>query len=842
MRQRGFMTDRHKVIQLILVVTGLVLFATALSVFISYRTAFGEERERLLEAARSEARMIEAMFDFEQQFAGQLGAAHGDVASAILNQLTTAHSHFPGFGATGEYTLARREGDQIVFLLSHRHFDLDKLQPVSMTDARAEPMRQALAGHSGTLIGLDYRGERVLAAFEPIAKLNWGVVAKIDLAEIRAPFWETGALAGGISVVLAIFAGGLIGHTGNRLVRRISEKEKLYRSLVENIDLGISLVGADYRILMTNGTLERIFTRPVGEFLGSHCYREFEKRATVCPYCPGTEAMRSGQPAETVTKGVLDDGREIDVHIRAFPILDDGEKATGFIEVIEDITERKRFEDQLAETRRQLQALMDNLPGMAYRCRNDADWTMEFVSQGSADLTGYTAGELIGSMVRSYASLVLEEDRERIWNEVQQALGRREAFSLEYRIVTAAGQTRHVWEKGSGVFAENGEVTALEGFIMDVSERKAAENDLRERKEFIETIIANLPIGLSVHTIDDGRFHFMNRKFQEIYGWPRENLLDVEAFFEHVYPDPAFRRNISARIHADMASGDPERMAWENVPITRESGEKAVVSARNIPMIGKNLMISTVWDVTAHNTAQKILEATIADLQRSNRELEQFAYIASHDLQEPLRMVGSYVQLLARRYRGRLDADADLFIDFAVEGATRMQQLINDLLSFSRAGRQQEPLAPVDCNEVLANARKNLQRAIEEAGASIQAEPLPTVLGNASQLTQVFQNLLANAIKFHGPQPPQIWVSAEAAGEEWVFAVRDNGIGIDPQYFKKIFIIFQRLHGKKEYPGTGIGLALTNKIIEQHGGRIWIESTPGQGTTFFFTLKGAQPT
>ena len=834
------MTDCNKVILLPLIVTGLALFATALSLLLSYRTAVEQERERLLEAARSEARLIEVMYSHEQQLAAEPGAMPGDPAAATLKQLAAAHARFPGSGATGKYTLARRAGERIVFLLGHRHFDLENPRSVQVNDVLAEPMRQALAGHSGSLVGLDYRGEKVLTAYEPVVGPHWGLVAKIDLAEIRAPFWRTGVLAGGISAALALLAGGLIGRSGSRLVQYLREKEELYRSLVENIDLGITLIDADYRVLMTNATMERIFSRPVGAFIGSHCYQEFEKRYMVCPDCPGRVALRNGQPAEAESWTVLADGSRVEARIRAFPILDDEKQATGFIEVIEDITARRHFENQLAENRRRLQTLMDNLPGMAYRCRNDADWTMEFVSQGSLQLTGYTAEELIGNRGRSYAALIQEEDRERVGNEVQRALDRREAFSLEYRIVTAAGQTRQVWEKGSGVFAGEGGVTALEGFIMDVTDRKAAEDELRERREFIETIIGNLPIGLSVHTIDDGRFRYMNRNFQEIYGWPQETLLDVEAFFEHVYPDPEFRREISLQIYADMASGDPARMLWENVPITRQSGEKAVVSARNIPMIEKNLMISTVWDVTAYNTAQKELEVTIAELRRSNRELEQFAYVASHDLQEPLRMIGSYVQLLARRYRGRLDAEADEFIDFAVEGAVRMQKLINDLLAFSRVGRQSEAFARVDCNQILATVTQDLQESIAEVGATIHVEPLPRVQGDASQLTQVFQNLLANALKFHGPNPPQILISAKKQGGDWVFAVRDNGIGIDPQYFDKVFIIFQRLHGKRDYPGTGIGLALTKKIIEHHSGRIWIESIPGQGTTFFFTLRGAK--
>jgi len=249
--------------------------------------------------------------------------------------------------------------------------------------------------------------------------------------------------------------------------------------------------------------------------------------------------------------------------------------------------------------------------------------------------------------------------------------------------------------------------------------------------------------------------------------------------------------------------------------------------------------VALVQDITDRKEAESQLEQTVADLKRSNQELEQFAYVASHDLQEPLRMVASYVQLLARRYRGRLDDDAEEFIGYAVEGATRMQNLINDLLAFSRVGRQDQPFAAVDCEQVVSATLRALQRSIRASGAHITHDPLPTVLGNASQLSQVFQNLLSNALKFHGQRAPRIHVGVEAGEDEWLFRVEDNGIGIEEQYFNRLFVIFQRLHGKREYPGTGIGLAVTKKIVETHGGRIWLESIPGQGTTFYFTLKDA---
>ncbi|HTS36099.1 MAG TPA: ATP-binding protein [Candidatus Solibacter sp.] len=226
----------------------------------------------------------------------------------------------------------------------------------------------------------------------------------------------------------------------------------------------------------------------------------------------------------------------------------------------------------------------------------------------------------------------------------------------------------------------------------------------------------------------------------------------------------------------------------------------------------------------------------LEELARSNRDLEQFAYVASHDLQEPLRMVAAYTQLLAERYRGKLDANADKYIHYAVDGATRMQTLVQDLLAFSRVGRNGTEPKLVDLNTVVEIVKKNLSASIEETKAQITSDRLPEVLFDPSLCVQLIQNLVANAIKFRGPDPPAIRISAEKNANEWLFSVKDNGIGIAPEYADTIFVIFKRLHTHDEYPGSGIGLAICKKIVERHGGRIWVESKPGQGAEFRFTL------
>lgn len=241
-------------------------------------------------------------------------------------------------------------------------------------------------------------------------------------------------------------------------------------------------------------------------------------------------------------------------------------------------------------------------------------------------------------------------------------------------------------------------------------------------------------------------------------------------------------------------------------------------------------------EIAERQKTEEKLKGTVEALERSNKDLEQFAYVASHDLQEPLRMVASYVQLLERRYKDRLDSDAKEFITFAVDGATRMQKLINDLLSFSRVSTRGKEFKDTDSKYALDQAIENLRMAIEDAGAVITYDKLPKISADESQLIQLFQNLIDNAIKFRSQEVPNIHISAKDNRHEWLFSVQDNGIGIDSQYAERIFVIFQRLHEREKYPGTGIGLAICKRIVERHGGQIWVESELGKGSTFFFTI------
>jgi PAS domain S-box-containing protein len=309
----------------------------------------------------------------------------------------------------------------------------------------------------------------------------------------------------------------------------------------------------------------------------------------------------------------------------------------------------------------------------------------------------------------------------------------------------------------------------------------------------------------------------------------------AELFQRLIHPDD--RASMQAWIGACLAGEEPPDLEFRvGLP---DGGVRYILGRGHLVRDAGNQpirMVGIAQDITERKRAEEKLRLALADLGRSNKDLEQFAYVASHDLQEPLRMVSSYTQLLARRYQGQLDASANKFIAYAVDGANRMQRLIEDLLAYSRVGTRARGFKPTDCTAVLSQALANLSAAIEKSGAVVTHGPLPTVVHDNLLLVQLFQNLIGNAVKFHVEMPPRIHVSAEQKGDEWVLAVRDNGIGIDPQYAERIFTIFQRLHTNEEYAGTGIGLAICKKIVERRGGRIWVESQPGTGSTFYFTV------
>jgi signal transduction histidine kinase len=444
--------------------------------------------------------------------------------------------------------------------------------------------------------------------------------------------------------------------------------------------------------------------------------------------------------------------------------------------------------------------------------------------------------------------MVHEQDREAVLERAARVLSGQDAPPLEHRIVRKDGVIR--WVRNTSVPYRNAEAKLLsyDGLIRDITERKRAEEALKKSLEQIErakqeweSTADSLP-SLICLLDDRGCIIRANRTVEH---WNLGRVVDVRGrrmheLFHRGCTDPAcYLETFWPQAWEELAQGRPAECEAEDRilkrylsvqvrPITAQTDEERKKAA--------SFAVAVVHDITEHKRSEEALAQQAQELARSNAELERFAYVASHDLQEPLRMVTSHLKLLEGDYKGRLDSTADEFIAHAVDGATRMQTMIKDLLAYSRVGMWGEDFEPTDCEVVFDQTLADMQVAIEESGAVVTHDPLPTVMADDLQLGQVFQNLIGNAIKFRGEEPPRVHVSAQQEGDEWVFSVRDNGIGIDPEYADCIFEIFQRLHTQEEYPGTGIGLAICKKIVERHGGRIWVESQPGKGSTFYFTI------
>ena len=356
------------------------------------------------------------------------------------------------------------------------------------------------------------------------------------------------------------------------------------------------------------------------------------------------------------------------------------------------------------------------------------------------------------------------------------------------------------------------------------TERKRMEEVLRESEAKYSALVENSRDGIVI--LQGGVMKFVNTASLEIVGYTPEELLGID-FLKMVTPED---REMVMKRYADRMAGKEVPSIYEMALIRKDGITVPVeVNATFINYEGRPADLVVIRDITERKRAEE-------ELRRSNQELEHFAYIASHDLQEPLRMVSSYTQLLAQRYKDKLDADADEFIHYVEDGVSRMRALINGLLVYSRVGTSGAAFELTDCEAAFDCALTNLQVAVDGSGAVITHHPLPVVMADASQLTQVFQNLIGNAIKFCSQELPRIHVAAEPRGNEWLFSIRDNGIGIDPQYHDRIFDMSQRLHSRTEYSGSGLGLAICDKVVKRHGGRIWVESQTGKGATFYFTI------
>jgi PAS domain S-box-containing protein len=491
--------------------------------------------------------------------------------------------------------------------------------------------------------------------------------------------------------------------------------------------------------------------------------------------------------------------------------------------------ERARFQQELAESEKNLALLFETMPvGWAEHEMifdgegNPSDYRFLKVNKSFEQFTGLQRDTVVGRRVTEVVPGIqdAEPDLIAIYGMVVRS-GKEAKFDVYFQPFSR-------WYHVTAFRSEENRFVAM---FEDVSDQKQVREELRDSERRFKALITNSEEIVFVIG-KDGTFLLSEGRGLAKLGLQAGQVVGVSVY--DMYKDfPDMLRTMERafageRVTTEVEVGGICFRSWYS-PYFDDSGDIAG-------------LLGLAVDITEQKMVETELRRVNEQLVRSNHELAQFAYVASHDLQEPLRMVASYTQLLAQRYQGKLDDKADKYIAYAVDGAKRMQQLINDLLSFSRVGTHAKHPKPTDCKEVVDEVLCNLRKVVQDNSARITVGELPSLLADRTQLVQVFQNLISNAIKFRADAPPRIEISASPRGAMWELTVADNGIGIEPQYFERVFQIFQRLHERDKYCGNGIGLAVVKKIVERHGGSVRIESSPGQGTTMAFTMPAAKAT
>jgi PAS domain S-box-containing protein len=529
---------------------------------------------------------------------------------------------------------------------------------------------------------------------------------------------------------------------------------------------------------------------------------------------------------------------------RAVPIRDSEGEVFRWFGTNTDISESKEAERHLAQMESRYRGLLEAAPD-AIVVVNPAGKIVLLNVQAEKQF-GYSRDELVGQEV---TNIIPEGFAERLiadgTRSAAEALAQQIGTGIEL-----SGRRKDGTEFSIEIMLsplDSAEGILVTAAIRDITARKVAEEALKESLTTSKAALKDLAdqkFALDQHarvSITDvyGTITYVNEKFCDISKFSRQELIGQN---HRILNSGRHSRGFFQQMYQTIGSGKVWRGEIEN---RAKDCSTYWIDAAIVPFVGEDgkphQYVGIGTDITQRKKADEDLLKTVGELKRSNDDLQQFAYVSSHDLQEPLRMVSSYTQLLAKRYQGRLDSDADEFVAFAVDGCNRMQTLIQDLLAYSRAGTDGNELHEVSSDNALQKALSNLRIAIEQSAADVTHGALPVVTTDAAQLTQVFQNLVGNAIKYRGAEAPRVHVSATRnGGNEWTFSVRDNGLGIDPQYFERIFILFQRLHGRDEFEGTGIGLAICKKLLERLGGRIWVESQPEKGSTFYFALPDTE--
>jgi PAS domain S-box-containing protein len=695
-----------------------------------------------------------------------------------------------------------------------------------------------------------YRGEQIIghnfSCFFPPEDIKRGrpeEVLRVTAANGRHEYQGMRVRKDGSRFLARIIFKALRDPAGNlrgfsEISRDLSERKESgekYRGLLEAAPDAMVVVNQGGQIVLLNVQAEKQFGYHRDELVGQQVKNIIPEGFAERLIADGTRTAAQALAQQIGTGielyGRRKDGSDFPIEIMLSPL----ESAEGILvtAAIRDISVRRDAEKHLAQMEGRYRGLLEAAPDAMVVVNPGGEIVLLNVQ--AEKQFGYSRDELLGQKVKS---LIPEGFAERLISDgtrtAAEALAQQIGTGIEL-IGRRKDGTQFPIELMLSPL-ESAEGILVTAAIRDISVRRDAENHLARMEGRYRGLLEAAPDAMVVVN-QSGEIVLLNVQAEKQFGYHRDELLGQRV--KNIVPE-----GFAERLIADALRSAEDALAQQigmGIELTgrRKNGSEFPIEIMLSPLESAEgvLVTAAIRDISVRKKSEEHLVKTVGELKRSNDELQQFAYVASHDLQEPLRMVASYTQLLAKRYKGRLDSDADEFIAFAVDGSIRMQGLVQDLLVYSRAGTNGKVLHEISSENALKEALTNLRATMEESGAIVTHDSLPTITTDDTQLVQVFQNLVGNAIKYHGLKAPLVHVSAKKnGGNEWIFSVRDNGLGIDPQYFERIFILFQRLHGPREFKGTGIGLAICKKMLERLGGRIWVESQPEKGSTFYFAL------
>ncbi len=607
----------------------------------------------------------------------------------------------------------------------------------------------------------------------------------------------------------------------------LRESQQSYRRLIETCPNSIGFIDLEGKLALCNQQTATLYGyESPKDLIGKFAFEFIAPQDRDAARASLEQALAGREIHDVEYEMLKRDGTPFYARISGSLVTDAAGQPLGIIAITQDISEHRRAEQALRESEERYRSTIDALNALIHVVDRELRFVLfnqkmrETLQQLgiSKDPIGQHLFEIftfLPDKVRQEYEKVFETGQMQTTQEATQ-IGQQERWS----------ETRKI-----PIFDSTGTPFRVITIVHDITEHKQAEQAVRESELKFRSLVDQAAEMLYLHDLD-GNILDVNQAAVTHTGYTKSELLQLKT--SDIDPDYVERED-QGRFWDNLTADEP--LIFEARHQRKDGSIFPVeVTLGKVELGDDTYLLALVSDITERKRAEEKLQQYAADLERSNQELEQVATIISHDLREPLRMVTGHLRLLAQDYSDRLDTTGQESINYAIDGAIRMQAMIQDLLTYARVGTRDRSLQPVDCEVSLEQALMNLQVAIQESNAEISHDPLPTVMVDDVEMTQLFQNLISNAIKFRGEPPPQVNVSAKQEEQEWLFSVRDNGIGIDPVQSERIFQVFQRLHTKEEYPGTGMGLAICKKIVERHGGRIWVESEPEQGSTFYFTL------